>query len=384
MADRVMRAVTAVLAGTVRTRDIGGTASTSAFADEICRAWFAPDLTDGARHDRDAPGTTVRDGRQNAVPSVQPIVSMTDEITQAVFARDEVARYIDGSHGLSGDEARARVEGYLDELRTTQRYELYRALEYPLYPILRKLERHDEHASMPLRGAARGPAACLRLEPPQPHGLSGRAAGARRRRAQAADHRRRHQPVRRPARPDPSPRHRRPADPPQHQGPGVPHHAQGLRRRAAAHAGLLLLSRGRPQLQRRAEVAEDRPDHRLPAGSAAQPGHRPGGHRLRPRARGSRAGPSEGQEAAAARSAARWPRWSAMRWATAAAPIVTFGEPIAVDGYQPGVAHVGAGAGPPADGPHRAADEGAADGAGRRGHAAVESRRRADRPYHAP
>ena len=38
-------------------------------------------------------------------------MSMTDEITQAVFARDEVARYIEGSHGLRGDEARARVEG---------------------------------------------------------------------------------------------------------------------------------------------------------------------------------------------------------------------------------------------------------------------------------
>lgn len=81
---------------------------------------------------------------------------MTDEITQAVFARDEVARYIDGSHGLSGDEARARVEGYLDELRTTQRYELYRALEYPLYPILRKLERHDEHVALALAASAAG------------------------------------------------------------------------------------------------------------------------------------------------------------------------------------------------------------------------------------
>jgi isocitrate dehydrogenase (NAD+) len=38
-ADHVMRAVTAVLAdGAVRTRDIGGSASTTAFADEICRA----------------------------------------------------------------------------------------------------------------------------------------------------------------------------------------------------------------------------------------------------------------------------------------------------------------------------------------------------------
>ena len=70
---------------------------------------------------------------------------MTDPVVRAVFARDEVARYLAGSHGVSGDEARAKVEAYLDELRTTQRYELYRALEYPLYPILRKLDRFDEH-----------------------------------------------------------------------------------------------------------------------------------------------------------------------------------------------------------------------------------------------
>lgn len=38
MAERVMRAVTTVLAGSVRTRDIGGTASTSEFADAICAA----------------------------------------------------------------------------------------------------------------------------------------------------------------------------------------------------------------------------------------------------------------------------------------------------------------------------------------------------------
>ncbi len=81
---------------------------------------------------------------------------MIDEITQAVFARDEVAKYIGGSHGLRGDEARARVEGYLDELRTTQRYELYRALEYPLYPILRKLERHTEQVSKALDASASG------------------------------------------------------------------------------------------------------------------------------------------------------------------------------------------------------------------------------------
>ncbi|MEP7117166.1 MAG: 1-acyl-sn-glycerol-3-phosphate acyltransferase [Acidobacteriota bacterium] len=79
----------------------------------------------------------------------------TDEIAQAVFARDEVAKYLAGSHGIHGDEARARVEGYLDELRTTQRYELYRALEYPLYPILRKLERTDERVELAQAAAAR-------------------------------------------------------------------------------------------------------------------------------------------------------------------------------------------------------------------------------------
>lgn len=40
-ADRVMRGVTTVLAGATRTRDIGGTASTSEFADAICRAMEA-------------------------------------------------------------------------------------------------------------------------------------------------------------------------------------------------------------------------------------------------------------------------------------------------------------------------------------------------------
>ena len=41
MADRVMAGVTAVLAGSVRTRDLGGTASSSEFADAICRAMEA-------------------------------------------------------------------------------------------------------------------------------------------------------------------------------------------------------------------------------------------------------------------------------------------------------------------------------------------------------
>src|SRR5436190_2058639 len=61
-----------------------------------------------------------------------------DTIAAAVLAREDVARFLEGSHGLSSAAARTKVLAYLDELQTTQRYELYRALEYPLYPILRK------------------------------------------------------------------------------------------------------------------------------------------------------------------------------------------------------------------------------------------------------
>jgi glycerol-3-phosphate O-acyltransferase len=69
---------------------------------------------------------------------------MLDDIARAVLARDEVARYLQGSHGESGPEARERVFAYLEELRTTQRYPIYRALKHPLYPILRKIDRLTE------------------------------------------------------------------------------------------------------------------------------------------------------------------------------------------------------------------------------------------------
>jgi glycerol-3-phosphate O-acyltransferase len=70
---------------------------------------------------------------------------MLDEITRAVLSRDEIARYLEGSDGESGRAARARIETYLEELRTTQRYSIYRALKHPLYPILRKVERLGEN-----------------------------------------------------------------------------------------------------------------------------------------------------------------------------------------------------------------------------------------------
>jgi glycerol-3-phosphate O-acyltransferase len=82
-------------------------------------------------------------------------VPIPDEITEAVLSREEIARYIRGSHGESGRAARAKIEGYLEEMRTTQRYPLYRSLKHPLYPILRKIERVPEYIDVP-RAAARG------------------------------------------------------------------------------------------------------------------------------------------------------------------------------------------------------------------------------------
>lgn len=67
-----------------------------------------------------------------------------DEITQAVLAREEVVRYLEGRGGRTRDQARAAIHGYLDELRTTQRYRMYRALQHPLYPLLRKITRTSE------------------------------------------------------------------------------------------------------------------------------------------------------------------------------------------------------------------------------------------------
>jgi glycerol-3-phosphate O-acyltransferase len=73
---------------------------------------------------------------------------MLDDITQAVLARQDVARYLRGGHGQSELQARERIHAYLDELRTTQRYPIYRALKHPLYPILRKIERVQEHVGI--------------------------------------------------------------------------------------------------------------------------------------------------------------------------------------------------------------------------------------------
>jgi glycerol-3-phosphate O-acyltransferase len=83
-------------------------------------------------------------------------VATDPSIADAVLAREDVARFLEGTHGLTSDDARTRVMGYLEELKTTQRYELYRALEYPLYPILRKIDRISEHPKFAVDAAAQG------------------------------------------------------------------------------------------------------------------------------------------------------------------------------------------------------------------------------------
>ena len=81
---------------------------------------------------------------------------MLDDITQAVLAREDVGRYLRGGHGQSELQARERIHAYLDELRTTQRYPIYRALKHPLYPILRKIERIEENVRIAQDATRRG------------------------------------------------------------------------------------------------------------------------------------------------------------------------------------------------------------------------------------
>jgi 1-acyl-sn-glycerol-3-phosphate acyltransferase len=80
---------------------------------------------------------------------------MIDDITDAVFSREEIARYLRGEE-VDEQQARERIRAYLDELRTTQRYSIYKTLKHPLYPILRKIERIGEHVEHPRAATAAG------------------------------------------------------------------------------------------------------------------------------------------------------------------------------------------------------------------------------------
>lgn len=90
---------------------------------------------------------------QDYVSSMPPAL---DDLARSILARDEVARYLKTGDAQFADAVRGRILGYLDELRTTQRYPIYRALKHPLYPILHKIERRAEHVDIPREWTARG------------------------------------------------------------------------------------------------------------------------------------------------------------------------------------------------------------------------------------
>src|SRR3990172_4064179 len=81
---------------------------------------------------------------------------MLDDITQAVLAREEVARYLRGGPGQTELQARERIHASLDERRTTQPYPISRALKQPLYPILRKIDRIYERVEVPQQATREG------------------------------------------------------------------------------------------------------------------------------------------------------------------------------------------------------------------------------------
>ena len=172
---------------------------------------------------------------------------MLDDITQAVLAREDVGRYLRGGHGQSELEARERIHAYLDELRTTQRYPIYRALKHPLYPILRKIERIEENVEIAQDAARRGRTIYISnhkshldylveplviddngIRPPVIAAGINLFGG--------------------PLGPDSPSRDRGDPDPPQHEGSGVSRHAEGVCRRAAAAPRPALLHRRRPEL----------------------------------------------------------------------------------------------------------------------------------------
>ena len=225
-----------------RTADLGGTATTTQFTDAIVPRPIEQAMT--------------QTSRSSVLSSRQPRL-MDEHHRGRPRAR--------GSRAVSGrqprpDRRRPRASASSPTSTSCGRRSATSCIARSSIRSIRSCARSSASArtSAVAVDAARTASRRLRLEPSQPHRLSRRAAGPGRCGHPAADHRRRHQPVRRAARPDSQARHRRAADPPQHQGSGLPDHAQGLRRRAAAQARPVLLSGRRPQLQRRAEVVEDR------------------------------------------------------------------------------------------------------------------------------
>ncbi len=79
-----------------------------------------------------------------------------DDVCDAVLERSEIVALLRDGHGCTPFEAAARVTEYLDELHTTQRYQLYRLLQHPLYPIFRKITTTVENPDIPRRAVKAG------------------------------------------------------------------------------------------------------------------------------------------------------------------------------------------------------------------------------------
>jgi glycerol-3-phosphate O-acyltransferase len=81
---------------------------------------------------------------------------LIESACRAVLERAEIRQILTEGHDGSPEETRARVTGFLDELKTTQRYHFYRALQHPLYPILHKITRVVENPEIPRRAVKAG------------------------------------------------------------------------------------------------------------------------------------------------------------------------------------------------------------------------------------
>ena len=120
------------------------------------------------RDARRGQGPHARSGRHGRARWSSPTRSAalrSSVIVAADARRDHAGRARPGRRSRStsraatarrGRAARERIEGYLEELRTTQRYSIYRALKHPLYPILRKIERIGEHVDVAKAAARAG------------------------------------------------------------------------------------------------------------------------------------------------------------------------------------------------------------------------------------
>ena len=260
-------------------------------------------------------------------------LSMLDEITQAVLSRDEIARYLDGSHGGRATRASASTAistscGRRSGTRSTARSSIRST-----------------------RSSARSSASARTSRSSRPPTRAGRVVYASNHRSHTdylveplvLDDNGIRPPIIAaginlfggPARAAASSRHRRDADPPQHEGSGVPDHAEGLRGGAAAQARPLLLSGGRTQLQRRAEEPEDRAAARGAAGRRLAHGRS-----SRPRSRTtscsritcSRGSASSGRRRPFSRELAEMVRYAVGYRSRA---FVTFGKPMSIDGVDP-------------------------------------------------